>query len=137
MEQKKKQEAHIKLIVSLVTTLVVAGVAGFLLLRFAAPQHYFAWYPAIPAYFILLCLILSFSMEWLNKRHPDQLVAVFFALRAVKLVLLLAGLLLYYHFVGTNMIEFSVTTLVFFVIYRVTEIRMYCGFEKKAKHTPE
>lgn len=130
---KMKREFHIKLVVTLIATLAVAGVAGFLFLKFAIPQHYFQWYPVIPACFILLCLILSFSMERLNRRNPDQVVAVFFGIRIVKMLVLIAGLLVYYRFVGQNMLEFGVTVLVFFVIYRVTEISMYCNFEKKDK----
>lgn len=128
-----QRESHIKLVVTLISTLAVAGIAGFLFLRYAIPQHYFQWYPAIPAYFILLCLILSFSMERLNRRNPDHVVAVFFGTRVVMMLFIIAGLLLYYRFVGENMLEFGVMMLVFFVIYRVTEISMYYNFEKKAR----
>ncbi len=134
MDRETKKKLHIKMISSLLATLAIAGVAGFLLLRFGMPQHYFVWYPAIPAYFILLCIILSAFMAYYNIHKPGNILMAFFAVRSVKMLLTVGGLFLYYYYVGEKMPEFGITTFVFFMIHRMAEIFLYKSFEKKIKH---
>lgn len=124
---------HIKSIAPLVAILTAAGVAGFFLLNYALPLHYFAWYPVIPAGFVALCLLSSAFMGWFDRLKPGREAAVLLAAHGVTMLLLAAGLLLYFLLVGQQAVAFGMTVFIFFVIYRTAEIWLYFNFEKKRK----
>lgn len=127
------RKLHIRLIAPLAAVLLAAGAAGFFLLKFVMPQHYFAWYPVVPAVFIALCLLASACMGYFNRRNPGKEAAVLLAVHGATTLLLITGLLLYFRLVGLHSGAFGITVFVFFVIYRVTEIWLYSNFERERK----
>jgi len=128
-----EKQLRIRLIVSLLATMIAAGIVGFLLLKYAVPQYYFRWYPLIPVYFTLLGGIMSAGMWYYSKRMPTKIVTVFMLMRGVKLLLTVGSIFLYYVLVGEQMVEFSLTTAVFYFLYLFVETYLFYRFEKMAK----
>jgi hypothetical protein len=132
MSQETK--SYIGMIVPMLVTMAVAGVAGWLLLRYALPQYYFPLYPAIPAYFMVLGLVMSIIMWYYSKQLSGRkIVNVYMMMRGVKLLLTLGGILLYYIVIKEQMMEFGLTVAIFYLVYLFVETYLYYRFEKRSK----
>jgi hypothetical protein len=132
---KAGSKSYIELIVSLIGAILVAGVAGWLLFRYAIPQYSFRFYLVIPLYFIVLGIVMSIVM-WVGSRRlaPRKMVHVYMIMRGVKLLLTLGGIYLFYRLVGEQMVEFCLTAAAFYFIYLFVETYVYYRFEKMNKH---
>lgn len=129
-----RSELYIKHIVALLSILVVAGIAGFLLLKFVTPAHYFGWYPVIPAYFILFCTLLAVIMRRSHRRNvPRKTQIIFFVVHNIMFLLAIFGLLLYHSLIGEKTMEFGITAMFFYLVYKVSEFWLYKDFEKKVR----
>ena len=122
------------MVVSLLATMIAAGIAGWLLFRYAMPEHYFRFYPVIPIYFTALGVVTSAAMRYYSKRKPKKIVAVYMMMRGVKLLLTLGTILAYYLATdGERMTEFALTTAVFYSLYLFVETYLFYRFEKMTK----
>jgi len=124
----KKQ--HIRFILPLLSLIIIAGLVGWIILYVVFPAYYFRWYPLIPAYFILLGIIMSIAMARYSKFEPKKILSAYMLLRAIKLVLTTGGVLLYYWLVGENITAMVLTTLIFYFLYLYIETHIFYRFEK-------
>ncbi|MCL2097805.1 MAG: hypothetical protein FWH23_03490 [Bacteroidales bacterium] len=131
MNQSKKQ--YLPLILSLLATVVIAGLAGWIVLYWIFPAYYFRWYPLIPAYFILLGLFMSIGMYHYSRHKAQKILTAYMLSRAIKIVLTLGSVLLYYWLAGENITEMVITTLIFYFLYLFVEIAIFYRFEKMTR----
>ena len=121
-----------QLMVSLLATLAIAGIATGCALYYLFPNHWVRWYPIVPAFFMVLAIVMTLKMND-NTIEPKKMILSFMALRVVKFMLTLVALLLYYLLVGEMMTQVALLTFGFYVLYLVVEtIVLYC-FEKSNK----
>ncbi len=137
MDTKAKKEMHLKMTLYMFLTIAAAGVVGFVLLKYAMPGYYFKWYPAIPAYFALLSIVMALFMAHYEKRRPGKILVVFMLTRTIKFTCTIAVLLLYYGLVHDNMLVFGVMTFIFYMIHMVVELAVYNNFAKSLKNGTE
>ena len=131
MNQEKKLRR--RLIISLLTSIVVAGIVTGLLLYYIFPACWFRWYPLIPAYFVLLGLIMSIGMNYCRKQNPGRYVALFMLMRTIKIILTMGCILLYYWLVNEKMTEMALLTCGFYFLYLFVETYLLYRFEKTNK----
>jgi hypothetical protein len=127
------EKSYIGMIVPLLVTMAVASVAGWLLLGYAMPQHYFPLYPVIPIYFMVLGLVMSILIWRWRKLDGKKIVNAYMAMRGVKMALTLAGIGIYFVLEDEWQVEFALTTAVFYLIYLFVETLVLYRFEKIKK----
>lgn len=128
-----ERKLRTRMIVTLIVILILAGIAGWLLLRFAIPQYYFRWYPAIPLYFIVLSIVMAVEMRHQSKRRPAKILTVLMIMRVIKLLLTIGTLLLYYWLVDEQMVAVALTMLAFYFLHLFVETYLFYRFEKQTK----
>ena len=122
-----------RLIISMLVTIVVAGIAVGLALYYLLPAYWFRWYPLIPVFFMLLGLFMSLSMNHYSKREPKKMITILMLMRGVKILLTAGGVLLYYWLVGERMTEVLLVTLGFYLLHLFVETYLFYRFEKATK----
>jgi len=132
MNPLKKQ--YRQLILSLFAKIAVIGIIGRLVFYWGFPSFYFQWYPLIPAYFLLLGLLMSMVMYHYSKYKSEKILTAYMMSRAIKIVITVGCLLLYYWLIRDNMAAVLLTTLVFYFLYLMVETWIFFRFEKMTRH---
>jgi uncharacterized membrane protein len=109
---------------------LVAGVA-WVLLTFAWPDAYFAAFPVIPLFFWVVGMGMALSLEASHTEKPDSVTMTYMMARGVKLLLTALFVGIYAWFVHTDMKEFGLTTLVFYMVFLVLESYVFFMYEKR------
>lgn len=121
------------LLVLFTVWMVVLGVAGGVLLRFAWPGGYFACYPAVPVccYLSGVCSVGLFRA--CGRRDPRQRVTLCMLCKAAKLLLsvLLVGACRLW--LGECLPAFAGTLAVFYLVALVFETRIFFQIEVMQK----
>ncbi|MDR0294635.1 MAG: hypothetical protein LBH91_00345 [Prevotellaceae bacterium] len=131
MKQEKKLKR--RLIVSLLTSIVIAGIVTGLALYYIFPASWFQWYPLIPAYFVLLGLITSIVTNYYRKEEPRKAINSFMMMKGLKIMLTIVGILLYYWLVNENMTEALLLAFGFYMLHLFVETLLLYRFEKASK----
>jgi len=106
------------------------------------PENYFSWFPAIPVFFWVMGVGLAFSLELTHTEKPDSVTMTYMIARGVKLILTAIFIGGYAFIVHTNLKQFGLTTLVFYMTFLILETYMFYLYEKrrtkrKRKNEPE
>lgn len=109
---------------------LVAGVA-WLLLTFVWPEAYFAAFPVIPLFFWLVGLAIAVSLEATHTEKPDAVTMTYMMVRGIKLLLTALFVGIYAWFVHTDMKQFGLTTLSFYMVFLVVESYVFYLYEKR------
>jgi len=119
MNSKKKLERQ--LIVSLLTTTVIVGMATGLVLYHIFPVYWFCWYPLIPAYFVLLGVVISLGVGYCHKQEPKKFISYFILMRVIKMMLTMGFIFLYYLIINEKMTEVAFLTCGFYALFLFIE----------------
>ncbi len=136
MTPEAKRNLYLKLVLWMFLTMALAGAAGFVLLKYAVPEFWFGWYPAIPIYFTVLGVALFAGMKCYYKQMPGKMMHVYMIVKLIKITFTLAGLALYLLVVGENKMEFAITAFIFYEIHLITEMILLNYFQKRTKSIP-
>ena len=121
-----------QLLVWLLATLIVAGIATGCALFYLFPDHWFRWYPIVPTFFIALAIVMTLKMKY-NTIEPKKMILSFMVVRVLKFLLTIVALLLYYLLVGEKMTQVALLTFGFYILYLVVETTVLYRFEKSNK----
>ena len=110
---------------------VAIGVALGGLLYTIWPEHYFKWYPSIPAFYWATGLVLTYFLDRAKKKNGDVTVTTYMVVRFCKFTLALIFLWLYADLVGVQLKTFGFTMMLFYFIYLGLETYTIYLFEKK------
>lgn len=126
-------------LIGLITFINVAvGVAAGGLIYTIWPDHYFKWYPAIPAFYWVMAVAMAYFLDRVKKRHGDMIVSIYMIVRLCKFVIAVIFLWLYATLVGDHVKCFGLTLMLFYFIYLVLETYTFYLFEKRRiKHKDE
>lgn len=128
---KKSIQKRNYLIILTVLSLVT-GIGGALILHFGLPQHYFNSYPFIPIYFYVFGFIFIYLFERVRRNIQSKTLLLYGSLRMMKLMVSIIMLVLYGFLVKTQIKDFLLTFIVFYLIYLVFETLFFFNFEVKA-----
>lgn len=95
------------------------------------PENYFNWFPAIPIFFWLIGLGMAISLELTHTEKPDSVTMTYMVTRGAKLLLTVGFIGFYAWFVHTDIKQFGLTTLVFYITFLVIETYVFYLYEKR------
>jgi len=125
---KKSIQKRNYLIILVILTLVT-GIGGGAILKYALPQYYFSTYPFIPIYFCVFGFIFIYLFERVRRNIQNKTLLLYAYLRRMQGMVSLSGLYIYGYLVNTQIKEFLLTFIVFYLIYLVFETLFFFNFE--------
>lgn len=111
----------------------IAGVLGWLLLKFYLPQYYFLAYPSIPVFYYILGLSAVVTLEHSKKTSDISLINRYMLMRVIKLVCTVIFVMCSLFFMKEKRTYFVVTVVLFYFIYLIMETYMFFRYEKRHK----
>lgn len=93
---------------------VFAGTVVGVFIKTFLPEHYFHWYPSIPAYFYCFGWYYIMTFEYARRYKPNKILSVYIGMKVVKMLLSMILLLFYFIFVKEHREDF---VLIFFLFY--------------------
>jgi len=127
--------AHIKLKVKLfilvVTVYTAIGILGEIILGFLIPEEYFGLYPAISVFYLIMGLILTYSLDRCRKTNPDKLMNVFMLTKTIKFLATIVFLMVYVTHNPEVKMQFSISLMCNYFIYSILEMYIYFLYNKK------
>lgn len=120
MENLKK-----RLYIILTIVMLISGWGIWFLLKSALPDTYFAWYPAIPSFFYILGLAFISVITRDYKENQRKLVNLYMIIKLCKVAaaLLFGGF--YLIFIKTQIRDFTVVFIGFYLLYLGMETYFY------------
>ncbi|MGN0186709.1 MAG: hypothetical protein ACI392_03075 [Paludibacteraceae bacterium] len=100
---------------------IVCALAGYLVLHYAVPLYYFAWYPAIPLLFMALSLPAVMLPRLAIGKTSAQTVNLIFGVKILKFIIGIAFFLFYIKVIGEQKTSFAVVFTLFYFITLATE----------------
>jgi len=98
---------------------------------FVWPDSYFQAFPIIPVFFWLVGIGMAVSLEMTRTEKPDAVTMTYMVARGIKLLLTAIFIGFYAWFVHTDLKQFGLTTLAFYMIYLVLETYVFYLYEKR------
>ncbi|MDH6535466.1 hypothetical protein D0T51_09470 [Parabacteroides sp. 52] len=121
----------IKLFILVVTVYTAVGILGEIILGFLLPKEYFGLYPAIGFFYLIMGLILTYTLDRYRKTHPDKLMNVFMTVKMIKFVFTIIFLILYVTHEPEIKMQFSISLMCNYFIYSLIEMYIYYLYNKK------
>jgi small-conductance mechanosensitive channel len=117
----------------MLVTALNLGVACIIwsLMYFVWPDSYFTWFPAIPLFFWLVALGMAISLELTHTEKANAVTMTYMIVRGVKLLLTAVFVGCYAWLVHTDVRQFGLTTLAFYIVYLVLETYIFYLYEKR------
>lgn len=110
------------------------GIVVGLILYYFLPEHYFDWYPVIPAYYTIIAVFLYTSLRHFREKSPTKMINAYMMMRGIKLMVTILCVLLYNLYIDEKDQEFSIVVSLFYFIYLVIETYLYVKFELSLKN---
>lgn len=124
-----KLKVRLFLLVTVVYTVV--GLLGEVALEFLLPPAYYGLFPAISIFYLIMGLILTFSLDHFRKTSPDRLLHIFMLMKMIKFFCTILFLLFYVTREPEVKMQFSITLMCNYFIYTALEIYIYYLYNKK------
>lgn len=127
----KKLKQH--LIILHMTALLLSGWGGWWLMQAVFPVYYFAWYPYIPAFFLVIGIIFISVLDNVRRMNPRKSVNLYMLLRFSKVLasLIFAGI--YFFVVKVQLREFGIVFISFYLLYLTLETYYFYLTENEIK----
>jgi len=131
--------SHVKLKIKLFILVIVVytaiGILGEIFLGFLLPEEYFGLFPAISIFYLVMGLILTFSLDHFRKTNPDKLMNIFMLMKTIKFLCTVLFLMLYVTYEPEVKMQFSVSLMCNYFIYSILEMYIYFLYNKKMTET--
>lgn len=115
-----------------ILTVFIGTIVGVFIKAFL-PEHYFHWYPAIPAYFYCFGWYYIMSFEYARRYKPHKILSVYMGMKVVKMLLSMILLLFYFVFVKVHKEDFVLTFFLFYLFSLTFESIFFYLFEHNLK----
>lgn len=112
-------------------TLLITGICGICL---SLSNHYFTWFPLIPAFFYLCSILTIYLVEFGHRWSETKVVSIYIAAKLVKVVLSILVLLVYGFGVRNDIITFALVFIVYYIAFLIFETRFFFCLEAKLKN---
>ncbi|MDF9828750.1 hypothetical protein [Parabacteroides sp. PF5-6] len=121
----------VKLFVLVAVVYTLVGLLGEVVLEYLLPQEYFGLFPAISIFYLVMGLILTFSLDHFRKTSPDKLMHIFMLMKMIKFFCTILFLLFYVTREPEVKMQFSITLMCNYFIYTFLEMYIYFLYNKK------
>lgn len=111
----------------------IAGVIVYYGINLLFPDHYFAWFPAIPFYFYIFGWYYIYMFDMCRKYTPKKTLSVYMGMKVVKMLMSMLVLLFYILFVKVHKEDFVLTFFLFYLLSLLYESFFFYIFEHNLK----
>jgi hypothetical protein len=132
----KKIKLGIRILLILSITYIGVCVLTEAVYYFLVPERYYASYPAIGGFYLVMGVISYYSMVHYRNTSHDHLLHVYMFGRMVKFFLTMFFLLFYIFIIAPdNRKAFAMITIVYFFVFSGLEMYIYSLFNNRiTKH---
>ena len=131
------EKTRSKFILILTVVILITGFGIKYLITEALPQYSFSAFPIIPVFFFLLGLALIYILTGITSTDGKKLVNKYMLMRVIKVLTSLAFLLIYWLINKTEIRNFALAFIVFYMIFLIFETWVYLQAEKNLKKNLE
>lgn len=121
----------VKLFILVVTVYTAIGIIGGIILSLLLPQEYFGLYPAISIFYLVMGLILTYSLDRYRHTNQDKLMNIFMLMKGIKFVCTILFLFIYVSHEPEVKMQFSISLMCNYFIYSFLEMYIYYLYNKK------
>lgn len=126
-----------KILLILTVVMVIIGFGGEFLLSNSLSAFSFAAYAILPVFFYLLGIAEAFILTGIKKEEGKKLVNKYMLMRVVKILVSLFLLLIYWLVDKTDLRNFAVAFILYYMIFLIMETYFYLQTEKMLKSMTE
>jgi hypothetical protein len=125
------------MVLILTIVMVVIGLGGGYLLSNSLSAYSFPAYVVLPVFFYLLGTVEVFILTGIKKEEGKKLVNKYMLMRVVKILVSLFVLLIYWLVDKTDIRNFAIAFILYYMIFLMMETYFYLQTEKMLKSMTE
>ena len=110
--------------------LFVLGLGGWIVLKFVFPETEVKGYYIIPLFFYLMGVVLFLRFRRISIKTPSKTSNMYMQMRLMKMLISLAGLLVYWLINKPGIRPFAIVFAVFYLLYLIWETFLFLRMEK-------
>lgn len=107
------------------------ALVSFVVFRFWIPQHYFALYPLIPAYFYVAGILQFLIVERARERKTHSWSSVYIPAKTIKLLIALVLVFIYCFLHREIAVKVLISTGIVYLLVLAFETWFYYSYGKK------
>ena len=116
------------LIIALVITLLGYGIFLFFI-----PQHYFPYFPVIPAFLLLVTLLVHFYLVRASENDTRKFTAKYLGAMGLKMFIYMIFIIIFLFIDTARAVPFLVSFLVTYAVFTTYEVVSILNYLKKDK----
>ena len=118
--------------VLLYLTLGLLGI-GYALFFFLIPEYYFPYFPAIPAFLLVVTIVVHIFLIRASENDPRKFTSKYLGAMGLKMFIYLTFLVVFLFLDTSRAVPFLVSFLVTYVTFTTYEVISILNFLKKDK----
>jgi hypothetical protein len=126
-------ESQRKFIITLLLIAMILTLLGYGLFLFLIPQHYFPHFPVIPAFLLVVTLLVHAYLLKASENNPRKFTSKYLGAMGLKMFIYLVFLVLILFIDTAHAIPFLVSFLVTYAAFTLYEIISILNYLKKDK----
>lgn len=125
----KMSKTKKKFILWLTIIMIAFGTLTYGVIQNYFPEHYFAWYPAIPLFFYLFGWYYIFTFDKCRRQKRDKILTLYLGMKVVKMLLAVVIIFFYMVFVSIHKSDFIIIFFLFYLFSLIYETYFFYHFE--------
>ncbi len=126
-------ESQKKFIITLLFIALIITVLGYGLFLFLIPQYYFPHFPVIPAFLMLVTIMVHVYLIKSSENNPRKFTSKYLGAMGLKMFIYLVFLVVFLLLDTANAVPFLVSFLVSYAVFTLFEVISILNFLKKDK----
>ena len=126
-------ESQRKFIFTLLFIAIIITLLGYGIFLFLMPQHYFPYFPVIPAFLLVVTILVHAYLVKASENDPRKFTSKYLGAMGLKMFIYLVFLVLILFIDTAHAIPFLVSFLVTYAAFTIYEIISILNYLKKDK----
>ncbi|MCK4856114.1 MAG: hypothetical protein KAT31_17670 [Bacteroidales bacterium] len=126
-------ESQKKFIITLLFIALIITVLGYGLFLFLIPQYYFPHFPVIPAFLMLVTIMVHVYLIKSSENNPRKFTSKYLGAMGLKMFIYLVFLIVILLLDTAHAVPFLVSFLVSYAVFTLFEVISILNFLKKDK----
>jgi hypothetical protein len=122
-----------KFIFTLIFIALVIIILGYGIFHFFVPQHYFPYFPAIPAFLLMVTLLVHIYLIKASENEPRKFTGKYLGAMGLKMLIYMIFLVLILFIDTPRAVPFLVSFLVTYAAFTTYEVISILNYLKKDK----
>jgi hypothetical protein len=126
-------ESQKKFIFTLLFIALIITLLGYGLLLFFIPQYYFPYFPVIPAFLLVVTVLVHVYLIKSSEKNPRKFTSKYLGAMGLKMFIYLLFLVVFLFIDTTRAVPFLVSFLVTYMVFTLYEVISILNYLKKDK----